>query len=263
MPKHKRLVAAAARIADRAGGAIDVAIVLGSGLANGVRGRIDGSEIAYEKLHAPSSTLAGHPGVAVAGTWAGKRVVAFAGRAHLYQGYSAEEVTYLVRLAAACGARTIVLTNAAGALNETFARGDVMLIRDHINLTGASPLDGNGANPFVDLVDAYAPRLRAFAHDNVRDVPLRDGVYAGVRGPQYETPAEREALRRIGADAVGMSTVLETIAARALGLEVFGLSAITNDASATDAVSHADVVAASEAGAEAVATTIETTLVAM
>jgi purine-nucleoside phosphorylase len=241
----------------RAGGAIDVAIVLGSGLAEGARVRIDGVEIPYAKLRAPVSTLAGHPGVAYAGAWAGKRVVAFAGRAHLYQGHSAMEATYFVRLAAASGARTIVLTNAAGGLNAEYAAGDLMLIRDHMNLTGATPLDGTNADPFLDMSDAYASRLRDIARETALDVPLREGVYAGVRGPQYETPAEWEALRRMGADAVGMSTVLETIAARSLGAEVLGISLITNAAAAAESVSHADVLAASQAGSEKVALVIE------
>jgi purine-nucleoside phosphorylase len=247
----------------RAGGAIDVAIVLGSGLAEGARTRIGGVEIPYDKLHAPVSALAGHPGVAYAGTWAGKRVVAFAGRAHLYQGHSAAAVTYFVRLAAASGARTIVLTNAAGALNADFAAGDLMLIRDHINLTGTTPLDGTSADPFLDMSDAYASRLRDIARETALDVPLREGVYAGVRGPQYETAAEWEALRRLGADAVGMSTVLETIAARSLGADVLGLSLITNAAAASESVSHTGVLAASQAGSEKVALVIERLLAAL
>jgi purine-nucleoside phosphorylase len=241
----------------RAGGPIEVAIVLGSGLSDGVRARIDGVAIPYEKLHAPTTSLAGHPGVAFAGAWAGKRTLAFAGRAHLYQGHSAESVSYFVRLAAACGARTIVLTNAAGGLNPEYVRGDLMLIRDHINLTGATPLDGSLGDPFLNMRDAYAPHLRALAHATAGGATLREGVYAGVRGPQYETPAECEALRRLGADAVGMSTVLETIAARALGLDVLGISLITNATSPDADVSHAEVLEASRAGGELVATTIE------
>ena len=255
--RPKRLATAARRIVKRAGGPIDVAIVLGSGLADGVRTRIEGSAIAYAKLFAPTRSVAGHPGVAYVGAWAGKRVVAFAGRAHLYQGYDPLDVTYFVRLANACGARTIVLTNAAGGLDPAFRRGDLMSIRDHINLTGATPLDGASADPFLNMVDAYAPHLRARAKSAAGDVTLHEGVYAGLRGPQYETPAECEALRRLGAHAVGMSTVLETIAARSLGLDVLGLSLITNATSPTDDVSHADVLAASRDGAENVAGVIE------
>ncbi len=243
----------------RAGGPVDVAIVLGSGLSESVLAKIDGTTIPYDKLHAPQTALAGHPGIARAGTWAGKRVVAFAGRAHLYQGHTPAAVTYFVRLAAASGARTVVLTNAAGGLNADYARGDVMLVRDHLNLTGETPLDGSLGDPFLNMRDAYAPHLRALAREVARasDGALREGVYAGVRGPQYETAAECDALRRLGADAVGMSTVLETIAARSLGLDVLCLSLITNATSPEADVSHADVLEASRAGGERVATLIE------
>jgi purine-nucleoside phosphorylase len=237
--------------------------VLGSGLAESVRDRIAGTEIDYARLHAPARPLAGHPGVAFAGTWSGKRVVAFAGRAHLYQGFTPDDVTYFVRLAAAAGAKTIVLTNAAGGLNTSFARGDIMLISDHINLTGATPLDGSGNNPFVSMIDAYTPHLRVLAREHAGDVALREGVYAGVRGPQYETLAESEALRRMGADAVGMSTVLETLAARSLGLDVLGISLITNVIGPHQDVSHADVLSASEERATALAGVIEGVLAAL
>jgi len=237
--------------------------VLGSGLSDGVRERIDGTDIAYEKLYAPERPLAGHPGVASAGTWAGKRVAAFAGRAHLYQGYSVDDVTYFVRLAAAAGARTIVLTNAAGGLNRAFARGDVMLISDHINLTGATAVEKTRSDPFLNLTDAYAPHLRVLARQHAGAVAIREGVYAGVRGPQYETGAESEALRRMGADAVGMSTVLETIMARSLGIDVLGISLISNVIGPQNDVSHAEVLAASHDGAAAVAAVIEGVLGAL
>jgi purine-nucleoside phosphorylase len=214
-------------------------------------------EVPYEKLHAPQRPLAGHPGVASAGTLGGKRVVAFAGRAHLYQGYSAMDVTYFVRLAAAAGAKTIVLTNAAGGLNPDFERGDVMLISDHINLTGESGVEPSRTDPFLGMIDAYTPHLRVIAREHASSLAIREGVYAGVRGPQYETPAESEALRRIGADAVGMSTVLETMMARSLGLDVLGISLITNVIGPQIDVSHADVLAASREGGASVAAIIE------
>ena len=259
----KALHRAAERIVHHAGGPVEVAIVLGSGLGAAVPGRIDGSEIPYAKLNAPKRTVPGHSGVAYAGTWAGKRVVAFAGRAHLYQGYAATDVAYFVDLAACAGARTIVLTNAAGALNPEYRRGDVMIISDHINVTGETPISCNAKSPFVNMVDAYAPHLRLLAHDRAGDVALREGVYIGVRGPHYETPAECEAFRRMGADAVGMSTVLETIAARAHGLDVLGLSLITNLAGPATDVSHEDVLEASQDGAERVAGLIEGVLAAL
>jgi purine-nucleoside phosphorylase len=254
---------AARRIAKRAGGPIDVAIVLGSGLGAAVPARIDGSAIPFAKLDAPACSVAGHPGIAYAGTWSGKRVVAFAGRVHLYQGYDAHEVAYFVRLAASAGARTLVLTNAAGALNPAYARGDVMLIGDHINLTGASPIAPDAEKPFVNMVDAYAPHLRLLAHEHAAGIAIREGIYASVRGPQYETPAECEAIRRMGADAVGMSTVLEAIAARSLGLDVLGLSLITNVAGPTTDLSHDEVLVASEGGAERIARIIEGVLSAL
>jgi purine-nucleoside phosphorylase len=250
---------AASRLRRRAGGALDVAIVLGSGLSGAVRERIAGVEIAYEKLDgAPRAPLAGHPGVAYAGTWAGKRVAAFAGRVHLYQGFSARKVTYFVRLAAAAGARTVILTNAAGGLNESYLAGDLMVIADHLNLTGATPLDArHEPDPFLNMHDAYAPRLRALAHEVAGAGALREGVYAGVAGPAYETPAESRALRALGADAVGMSTVLETILARALGLDVLGISVLSNVIGASAELSHAAVVAASESAGERISGLIE------
>ena len=238
-----------------------MAMVLGSGLAPAVFARIDGSDIAYAKLGAPEPRVAGHLGIARVGTWADRRVVAFAGRAHLYAGYSPREVTYLVRLAAATGARTIVITNAAGGLNTSFAAGDVMIASDHLNLTGTSPISCDDDDPFVNMRDAYDPQLRATARTiTLATGTLRDGVYAGVRGPQYETPAESEMLRRLGADAVGMSTVLETIAARRLGLAVLGLSLITNVITPDRDVSHAAVLAASNDGSERIATIVECVL---
>lgn len=265
----KALKAAAARIVRKAGGPIEVGVVLGSGLSEAVGTRIGGdgsanATISYDKLEgAPRSSLAGHPGVAHAGTWSGKRVVAFAGRAHLYQGKTPEEVTYFVRLAAAAGARTIVLTNAAGGLNPQFSRGDLMLLSDHINLTGTTAIATDDEQPFLNMLDAYSPRLRALAHAHAGDRPLREGVYAGLRGPAYETLAEAEMLRRIGADAVGMSTVLETMAARKLGLEVLGLSLITNMIGPSEAPSHLEVLEVSRAGGERIAGVIEGVLAAL
>lgn len=240
-----------------------MAVVAGSGLAEGIRARIDGLEIEYERLHAPEPSAPGHRGVAYAGAWAGKRVVAFAGRVHLYQGYSPYDVTYLVRLAAACSANAIVLTNAAGGLDPAFQTGDVMLIADQINLTGATPLEFVSNASFVDMGRAYSPRLRELARAAAGELPLREGVYAGVRGPQFETPAECEALRRLGAHAVGMSTVLETIAARCFGLDVLGLSVITNGAGAPEGIAPGEVLDVAAAASETVARIVEGALAAV
>jgi purine-nucleoside phosphorylase len=255
---NKKLKDATQRVVRRAGGRIDVGIVLGSGLSEAVSARIEGSEIPYDKLEgAPLSRLPGHPGVAHVGMWGERRVIAFAGRAHLYQGKTPDEVTYFVRLAANAGARTVILTNAAGGLNPNFVRGDLMLIADHINWTGATAISPDDPQPFLNMVDAYSPRLRSLAHVHAGDRALREGVYAGLRGPAYETLAEAEALRRLGADAVGMSTVLETMAALKMGIEVLGISLISNVIGPAQAPSHEEVLETSRSNAERIASLIE------
>lgn len=232
---------------DEAIGTIDLAVVLGSGLSDLLAERGSFERIAYSRLGIPVAKLAGHAGEALAGTWHGRRVLAFAGRVHGYQGFGASDVTRNIAVAAEHGAKAILLTNAAGAVNGKFKPGDLMAVSDHINLTGMNPLVGSGLeNPFVNMTDAYSPRLRKLAHGIDRD--LREGVYAGLLGPTYETAAEARYLRTIGADAVGMSTVLETIAARAAGLEVFAVSLITNSVAAPD-VSHDEVTAVAKSAA--------------
>jgi purine-nucleoside phosphorylase len=221
--------------------------VLGTGLSGLVATRIsERDRIAYRELGLPQTSLAGHAGEAIAGTWHHKRVLVFAGRLHLYQGFDADTVTAPVCLARAAGARTLVLTNAAGGLNPDFHAGELVLIADQVNLTGTSPL-GRSAdpNPFVEMLDAYDPALRALARRSAAGlrIALREGVYAGVRGPAFETPAEARWLRSI-ADVVGMSTVLETIRARALGMRVLGFSAVTNMVG--EPTSHEAVVATSD-----------------
>jgi purine-nucleoside phosphorylase len=242
-PNDKLLAHDASRIEEAAGGPVDVAIVLGSGLSSAVRDRFTAVSLPYDTLLGmPVAALRGHAGEALVGTWQGKRVVAFAGRVHLYQGFSPVQVTVGIRLAAAAGAKVAILTNAAGGINASFQTGDLMLISDHINLTGRNPLIAwPHDNPFVDMNDAYSSRLRALAKGVAKpETRLREGVYAGLQGPNFETAAEVEYLRRIGADAVGMSTVLETIFARFIGMGVLGISLITNIAGAKD-TNHADV----------------------
>ena len=248
-PNDRLLAHDASAIETAAGGPIDVAIVLGSGLSSALRDAFPVASIPYDHLMGlPVASLAGHAGEALIGTWHGKRMLVFAGRVHLYQGFSPQQVTVNMRLANAAGARAVVLTNAAGSLNPAFLPGDLMLIEDHINLTGRNPLVSVPTdNPFIDMHDAYAQRLRTIAAHAGSDMPeLRAGVYAGLLGPNYETPAETRYLRTIGADAVGMSTVLETIAARALGMEVLGVSLITNVAGAPS-TAHADITAVGNA----------------
>lgn len=247
------------------GGPADAAVVLGSGLSSALHERADFARLPYAKLQGmPNAALSGHAGELLGGTLHGKRVLVFAGRVHLYQGFTAAQVTYSVALAHAAGAPVLVLTNAAGALDPTFVPGDLMLIADHLNLTGANPLVGAGLNdPFVDMTDAYSPRLRLLAQRaHTAPRPLHEGVYAGVLGPSYETAAEARFLNSIGADAVGMSTVLETIAARARGMEVLGVSLITNTVGAQD-TSHADVTRVAGTAAAQLAGLLEGVIAAL
>jgi len=184
----------------------------------------------------------------------GLRLLVFLGRTHLYEGHPPATVVHGVRTAIAAGCRVVVLTNAAGGIRAGYRVGQPVLIRDHLNLTGRSPLTGPPPPPgypprFTDLTDAYSPRLRALARDT--DPSLAEGVYAALPGPHYETPAEIAMLRTLGADLVGMSTVLEAIAARHLGAEVLAISLVTNLAAGlTDhGLDHGEVVAAGAAAA--------------
>jgi purine-nucleoside phosphorylase len=263
--KRKRLEAAADLLRERAGGDLDCAVVLGSGFGSVLRDRITGTTVPYKKIEGmPEPTIAGHAGEAHIGTLHGRRIAAFSGRFHLYEGRATEDVVYPVVAAAHAGAKTIVLTNAAGGLNQEYTPGDLMLIVDQLNLTGTSPLIGTELIPgasarFIDMAEAYAPHLSELARHmaNEYGIVLHDGIYAGLVGPAYETPAEVRYLRTIGADAVGMSTVLETIAARALGRDVVGFSLITNVHGAGLPTSHEEVLETSQRSAESVARMIE------
>ena len=263
--KRKKLDEAADLLRERAGGTLDAAIVLGSGFGGVLRDRIDATPLAYKKIAGmPETTVPGHAGEALVGQLHGRRIVAFSGRFHLYEGYDPLEVVYPVALAAHAGAKTIVLTNAAGGINTTYHAGDLMLIVDQLNLTGRSPLVGKLPFPgvkdrFVDMVDAYDPHLCDLARHIAGQytITMHDGIYAGLMGPAYESPAEAKLWRSMGADAVGMSTVLETIAARALGLSVVGFSLITNVHFTGDATTHAAVIAALQRGASDITRLIE------
>ncbi|MBD0323597.1 MAG: purine-nucleoside phosphorylase [Aldersonia sp.] len=234
---------AAAVIAERTGVAEHRAVVvLGSGwqAASAELGAPDASIPMAEIPGFETPTAAGHHGVIHSVRVAGAPALVMMGRNHLYEGYSPAQVAFPVRTAIAAGARTVVLTNAAGGIDDGLRVGDPVLISDHLNLTGRSPLAGA---EFVDLVDAYDPALRKLALGV--DPTLSEGVYAGLTGPHYETPAEIRMLRTVGADLVGMSTVNETIAARALGARVLGISLVTNMAAGITGahLAHAEVLA--------------------
>src|SRR5262249_7730932 len=212
-----------------------VAIVLGSGLGD-YAGTLAGAiSMPYQTLpHWPASNVIGHEGRLVVGKSRGRTIAALAGRCHLYEGHDVSLVAFAVRALALLGVKTLILTNAAGGVNTGFSQGALMVIDDHINLTGANPLVGANEDRFgprfPDMTEVYSKRLRRIADRaaTAAGVPVSHGVYVALLGPSYETPAEIRFLRTIGADAVGMSTVPEAIAARHLGLEVLGVSCITN-----------------------------------
>ncbi|QIX51267.1 purine-nucleoside phosphorylase [Rhodococcus sp. DMU1] len=240
---------AAAALAERTGvPEHSVAVVLGSGWRAAVE------RFGTAVAHVPMSelpgfappTAEGHSGTVHSVRVGETPVLLLAGRTHAYEGHDLSRVVHPVRTAVAAGARTVVLTNAAGGIRPDHAVGQPVLISDHLNLTGRSPLVGA---QFVDLVDAYCPRLRALAREI--DPTLGEGVYAGLPGPHYETPAEIRMLRTLGADLVGMSTVHETIAARAAGARVLGISLVTNAAAGItgEHLDHHEVLAAGRAAA--------------
>lgn len=211
-----------------------VALVLGSGLGGLAERIADGVRIRYGDIpgfHLP--TVEGHRGELVAGTLGGKTVLAQSGRFHMYEGFSAQENVLPVRVFSALGIGSLILTNAAGGIRRSLGAGTIMLIADHLNLTGRNPLIGavvEGDERFPDMTAAYDPGYRELARAIATrlGIPLEEGVYAGLLGPTYETPAEVRMLERLGADAVGMSTVAEVIAARARGMRCLGFSLVTN-----------------------------------
>ncbi|XXF76564.1 purine-nucleoside phosphorylase [Myxococcaceae bacterium GXIMD 01537] len=223
-------------IRQRAGGLKPkVAIILGSGLGAFADGFDKKVVIPYTELpHFPHSSVPGHAGRLVLGEVRGEPVVAMQGRVHSYEGYSSVQVAFPARVLCALGVRALVVTNASGGINAGFAAGDLMMITDHINLSGwnalTGPNDERFGPRFPDMSRAYAPQLQALLVEASRrtSVPLRKGIYSMVAGPSYETPAEVRMLRTLGADAVGMSTVPEVVAAAHMGVPVAGISCITN-----------------------------------
>lgn len=227
-----------------------VALVLGSGLGGFADSLESKSVVPYDAIHGmPTSKIVGHAGNLVLGEVRGMPVVAMQGRVHLYEGHPAADVVFGVRLMRHLGAEVLIITNAAGGCGEGLSAGDLMLIEDHLNLTGQSCLIGPNEDElgvrFPDMSEAYDRDLRALALEvaEVRGTKLARGVYAGLLGPSYETPAEVRMLCRLGADAIGMSTVLEVIAAKHLGMKVLGISCITNLAAgiSAQALSHDEV----------------------
>jgi purine-nucleoside phosphorylase len=235
-----------------------IGIVLGSGLGGLADSLTDVTSIPFADLPGwPAASAPGHAGALLLGDLEGVPVICLKGRLHLYEGHSERLVVEPVLLMGRLGARTVMLTNAAGGVNVSYPPGTLMLLSDHLNLTGRNPLMGpndDALGPrFPDLVDAWSPRLRALMRRAAASegVPIEEGVYAGLTGPTYETPAEVRMLRTLGADAVGMSTVLEAIAARWAGIELIGVSLVTNPGAGVtgEPLSHEEVLAAaSEAG---------------
>lgn len=230
-----RLDALAAAVRERTGLVPEIGLVLGSGLGGLADELTDVTSVAFDELPGwPVATAPGHAGRLLLGRLAGVPAVVLQGRMHLYEGNHPGLVVQPILLFKRLGARLVILTNAAGGLNPAWGPGTLMVVRDHLNLTGHNPLLGPNAPSigarFPDLTDAWSVRLRAGLHaaGEAEHVPLEEGIYVGLAGPNYETPAEVRMYRQLGGDAVGMSTVLECIAARWAGLEVCGVSIITN-----------------------------------
>ncbi len=236
MQNASKVQQAAALLGERLGGvaADAVGVVLGTGLGDWSK-RLTAARIPYADLPGfPASTVPGHEGALLTGSVGGRQVLALSGRFHLYEGYAPDAVCHGVRTLAAAGVRTVVLTNAAGALNPQFETGSLMCITDHINWTGRSPLCGPNHDAwgprFPDMSCPWSPRLAglAVAASLELGIRLERGTYLQVSGPQMETPAETRVYRMLGADAVGMSTVQEAIALRHMGVELLGISCLTN-----------------------------------
>ena len=250
--RYDAVAEAAKTIQDRIGDVPDAAVVLGSGLGAFANSLADAVVVPYAVIpHWPASKVVGHAGELVAGTVAGRRVIALSGRAHVYEGHAMAVATFGTRVLGLLGVKSLILTNAAGGINLDFTQGALMLISDHINLMGTNPLVGPNDERFgprfPDMTTCYSPRLRQAACEAAAAAGIRieEGVYIAVTGPSYETPAEIRAFRTLGADAVGMSTVPEAIVARHMGMEVAGISCITNMAAGVlpDPLVHEEVMA--------------------
>ncbi|MBC7981410.1 MAG: purine-nucleoside phosphorylase [Armatimonadetes bacterium] len=238
-----------------------VGIVLGSGLGVLADEVMVSREVGFAEAGLPVSTVPGHAGKFVFGKLGGRDVVLMKGRVHIYEGHGAGAVTAGVRWMAGEGIDSLILTNAAGTLNQDFKPGEWMMISDHLNLTGTSPLVGP---KFVDMSEVYDGAWRKRFSKSARNIGmvLREGVYVGLRGPQYETPVDIRMMRTLGADAVGMSTVLEAIQARMLGLKVSGFSCLTNWAAGMEKANldHSEVLEVGKAAANTMVRLLEAVL---
>ena len=246
---------AAKLILDRTALRPKIGLVLGSGLGAFADSLVDATRVPYADIPSfPLSTAIGHAGQLVIGHADDVPVAAMQGRVHLYEGYSPQQVTFPIRVFGRMGIRAVLLTNAAGGINAGYSQGALVLIRDHINLQGSNPLLGANDDRFgvrfPDMTQAYSRAYRALACEEASKlgIVLQEGVYAALLGPSYETPAEIEYLRRMGADLVGMSTVAEVIAARHMGLNVLAISCVTNMAAGIldQPLSHAEVMETGE-----------------
>ena len=255
MTEYKEIKRAAG-IVQHSCGPADIAVILGSGLGGYEEQLMNPAEIEYDDIPGfPLSTVPGHAGKFIVGTVRDKRVLVMSGRFHSYEGYSMEKVTLPVRVMSMIGVKTLIVTNAAGAVNESFKPGDLVIIDDYINLSGRNPLRGKNLDRFgprfPDMTYAYDPELRAVAEQEAKKlgIDVRHGVYCWMNGPSFETPAEIRMSRILGADLVGMSTVPETIVARHCGMRVLGISSVTNMAAGVlDApINHEEVLAVGEA----------------
>lgn len=249
MDEMKRIDEAAAKVLAVCGKA-DIGVILGSGLGDYAEALEDAVKLPYREIPGfPRSTVAGHAGMWCCGTLYGKRVVMMQGRFHYYEGYGMKDVTLPVRVMQKIGVKTLVVTNAAGGVNLGYHPGELMVIGDMFSMTAQNPLIGPNLDAFgprfPDMSCAFDKELRALAHEcaNEQGFALREGVYAQMTGPTYETPAEIRMLRTLGADAVGMSTVPEVIVARHGGMRVLGISCITNMAAGIldQPLNHAEV----------------------
>lgn len=248
--QRKEIEEAAAYILSKIDFEPEIGLILGSGLGELAEETEDAMAIPYESIPGfPVSTVEGHAGQLVCGTLRGKKVISMQGRFHYYEGYTLNQVTFPIRVMKAIGVTSMIVTNAAGGINKNFQPGDLMLIEDHINFTGNNPLIGpndNESGPrFTDMSQAYDKEYQHIVLEAAKkhDIPLQKGVYFGLSGPTYETPAEIRMARTLGGDSIGMSTVPEVIVARYVGMRVLGVSCITNLAAGMqETLNHAEVV---------------------